>query len=99
MKTASVANVKANFGAFVKQSAHGPVVVTRGGKAVAAIVSLTEDDDVEHLLLSYSPKFRALLAASGRQIRSGQKLGHDQFWREVDAAAIQAAGGQKKAHL
>jgi prevent-host-death family protein len=50
MKIASVADVKAKFSSYVKASGQGPVVITRNGKAVAAIVPVEDEDDVERLI-------------------------------------------------
>jgi prevent-host-death family protein len=86
MKIASVADVKARFSAYVKASGQSPVVITRNGKAVAAIIPLADDDDVERLMLGYSPKLRAILSAARQRIRSGRGIRHEQFWREFDAA-------------
>jgi prevent-host-death family protein len=86
MKIASVADVKAKFSAYVKASDLGPVVITRNGKAVAAIISMT-DEDIERLLMSYSPKLRAILGAARRRIQNGQGVGHDDFWQQVQSNA------------
>jgi len=86
MKIASVAEVKAKFSAYVKASGQSPVVITRNGKAVAAIIPLADDDDVERLMLGYSPKLRAILSTARQRIRSGRGIRHEQFWRDVDAA-------------
>jgi prevent-host-death family protein len=85
MKIASVADVKAKLSAYVKASDRGPVVITRNGKAVAAIITLTDDDDVERLLLGYSPRLRAILADAKRRVRSGQGIDHEKFWHDVTA--------------
>lgn len=42
MKIASVADVKAHFNAYLKSAARGPVIVTRNGKPVGALLA-TED--------------------------------------------------------
>lgn len=83
MKIASVADVKARFSAYVKASGQSPVVITRNGKAVAALIPLSEDEDLERLALGYSPKLRAILSAARRRIAAGEGIPHDQFWREV----------------
>jgi prevent-host-death family protein len=80
MKIASVANIKAHFSAFVKESAEGPVVVTRNGKPVAVLVAVGDDDELEDLVLTHSRRFRAILAKSRDQIRTGHRLTHDEFW-------------------
>ena len=62
MKIASVAEVKSQFSAFLKASAGGPVVVTRNGRPVAVIVGVEDEDEIERLLMAYSPHLRAILA-------------------------------------
>lgn len=84
MKIASVADVKARFSAYVKESLEGPVIVTRNGKPVAVLVAVTDEDDLERLVLAHSPKFQAILEASRREIDATGGTAHDAFWREVD---------------
>src|SRR5262245_12604480 len=92
MKIASVADVKARLSAFLKESEEGPVVVTRNGKAVAVLLAVSDDDELERLVLAYSPKFQALLDKSRRQIEETGGIPHDQFWREVKAEARKPKG-------
>ena len=61
------------------------MVVTRNGKAVAVLVAVTDDDELERLLLAHSPKFQALLDKSRRQIEETGGIPHDVFWRQVEA--------------
>jgi prevent-host-death family protein len=85
MKIASIAEVKAHLSTFVKESATRPVVVTRNGKAVAMLVGVENDEELERLLLSHSPKLRAILDAAESRIDRGEGLSHDEFWRQVEA--------------
>ena len=87
MKIASVADVKARFSAFLKSSQDGPVVVTRNGKPVAVLLSVADEDDVERLLLAYSPKFQSILQTAEQQIRDGKGIYHADFWNEIDEQA------------
>jgi len=96
MRIASVADVKAKLSAYVKDSSDSPVIITRNGKAVAAIVPLEDEDDLERLVLGYSPKLRSILAAARRRIRSGRGIPHNQFWRDAQSAA--RAKSRKPAH-
>ena len=57
MKIASIADVKARLSAYLKESESGPVIITRNGKAVAVMLAGTDDDELERLILAYSPKF------------------------------------------
>jgi prevent-host-death family protein len=85
MKIASVADVKARLSAYLKESESGPVIVTRNGKAVAVLLAITDDDELERLVLAHSPKFQAMLDQSRRQIEETGGIPHEQFWREVGA--------------
>ena len=49
MKIASIAEVKAKLSSYVKASATGPVVVTRNGKAVAVLLGVDDDEELERL--------------------------------------------------
>lgn len=95
MKIASVAEIKSQFSAFLKASEAGPVVVTRNGRPVAVIVGIQDEDEIERLLMAYSPRLQAILAASRQQIREGEVLGHEEFWAEVQASRTSARRGRK----
>lgn len=86
MKTASVAEMKSQFSAFLKSSAGGPVVVTRNGKPVAVLVGVEDEDEIERLLMAYSPRLRAICDQSRQQIADGKGISHEQFWAGVAAS-------------
>jgi len=86
MKIASVAEVKARLSSYLKATSSGPVVVTRNGKAVAVLLGIEDDDELERLLLAHSRKLRAILDAADRRIDAGAGIEHDEFWRRVEAA-------------
>jgi prevent-host-death family protein len=85
MKIASVADVKAKLSAYLKETRRGPVIVTRNGKPVAVLLAVTDEDELERLVLAHSPKFQAILDKSRRQIEKTGGIPHDDFWREVGA--------------
>jgi prevent-host-death family protein len=84
MRIASIASVKARLSAYVEESADAPVVVTRNGKAVAVLVGVEDDDEVERLLLAHSKKLRKILDDAERRIQEGRGIEHDEFWRQVE---------------
>jgi prevent-host-death family protein len=86
MKIASVAEIKSHFSAFLKATAGGPVVVTRNGRPVAVIIGVQDEEEIERLLMAYSPHLRAILERSRQQIGEGQWLGEDEFWAQVEEA-------------
>jgi prevent-host-death family protein len=56
MKIASVTEIGPHFNAYVKASESGPVVVTRDGKPVVVLVGIDDEDEVERLVMAYSPQ-------------------------------------------
>jgi len=86
MKIASVAEIKSHFSAFLKASEGGPVVVTRNGRAVAVIIGVQDEDEIERLLMAYSPHLRTILDRSRRQFREGKWLSEEDFWSQFEHA-------------
>lgn len=88
MKIASLADVKANFSAYVDEAIAGnPIIVTRNGKTAVVILAPTDDDDLEQLILYRSPKFQAMLDRSRQSIAAGGGIPHDEFWAQIEADA------------
>lgn len=63
MKTAPVAEVKAHFSEYVKESEKGPVVVTRNGRPAVVMIAAGEDDDELERLEVELGEIKAALAA------------------------------------
>lgn len=83
MRIASVADVKAKFSGYIKESQQGPVVVTKNGKPIALLLSVTDEEEIERLILAYSPKFQEIVKLAEQQIRAGKTQTHDAFWQDV----------------
>ena len=88
MKIASVADVKAHFSAYMKETEAGPVVITRNGRPAAILLNVVEEDELEGLLLAFSPKFREILQAARAEIKDTGGIPHDEFWQQVDAEYV-----------
>jgi prevent-host-death family protein len=84
MKIASIADVKARLSAYLKASARGPVVITKNGKPVGVLLSVGDEDELERLLMAYSPKLRGILDAARARIRQGAGIPHEDFWAKVE---------------
>ncbi len=87
MRIAPVVEVKAKFSAYLEESKSGPVIVTKNGKAVAVLLAVEDEDELERLILAYSPKFQAIMRRGKAQIEAGETLSHEEFWEEVEAEA------------
>lgn len=85
MKIAPVADVKAHFSSYLEASAAEPIIVTKNGRPVAAIVAIADDDELERLVLAHTPRFRRLLDDAEERIRRAGGVTHEDFWG-VDTA-------------
>ena len=88
MKIASIAEIKAQFSSYVKAAEESPVVVTRNGKPVAMIVGITDEDEIERLMLVYSKKLRSLLDAAEKRIQTTGGIDHDEMWHQIDQEGV-----------
>ena len=72
METVTVREVRLNFRRVL--SKHAPVLVTRTGKLVAAVIPLHSDAEVEDFILSNSPRVGRLLRAAERDLAQGRTV-------------------------
>ncbi len=97
MKIASVADVKTRFSAYIKASAQGPIVVTRNGKPVAVLLAVTDEEELERLLMAHSPRLQAILEAARQRIRAGAGIPNQEFWEQVESEkGIKKRGSQRR---
>lgn len=54
------------------------------------VATAPDEEEMERLVLAYSPRFRAILNGSRQQIRDGKGIPHDDFWHAVEAESDQA---------
>ena len=83
MKIAPVADVKARLSAYLKMCAEGPIVVTKNGRPAAVLVAVSDEEELERLILGHTPRFTALLGAAERRIKKGRGVKHAAFWKAV----------------
>jgi PHD/YefM family antitoxin component YafN of YafNO toxin-antitoxin module len=81
MKTLEMARATAPLSEYAKHIDEGPLVLTRKGKPVAALMSL-EGSDMESVSLSMNPKFIALIEEARAQHRAGLGVTSDEIRRE-----------------
>ena len=85
MKIASVAEAKAGLTALLRECENGPVIITKNGRAVAALVSARDEDDLERLILAHTPRLRRLLEAAQERVRETGGVPHDDFWQAIES--------------
>jgi len=80
MKIAPVADVKARFSSYLEQCADGPIIITKNGRPKAVLVAVSDEEELERLILAYTPRFKALLDSAYERIREGGGIKHEEFW-------------------
>jgi antitoxin (DNA-binding transcriptional repressor) of toxin-antitoxin stability system len=55
----------------LKASAEEPIVVTRNGKPVAILSAVTDEEELERLLMAHSPQLQAILEAARQRFQAG----------------------------
>ena len=53
--------------------------------SVAVLLSMDDEDEIERLLMAYSPKLQRILQAADKQIRAGKGIKHKDFWTDIAA--------------
>lgn len=48
------------------------------------LLAVSNEDELERLILAHSPRFRAILDAAERRIEEGEGIAHEDFWREIE---------------
>lgn len=64
MKSVEIKHADGALRDYAAELSSGPVVLTRGGKAVAALIRIRHQTDLESLLVSESPVFKRIVARS-----------------------------------
>ena len=85
MRIASVADVKAKLSAYLKASEDELVVITRNGKAIAVILPIEDDEELERLVVAYSRQFQSIVQTARQEIASGVGITHDDFWKDTES--------------
>ena len=81
MKTATAAQVKARFEAYLKLTESAPVIVTKRGKPVAMLVAVAAESDAEDI--AWTPRLQKILDDARQRIAAGEGIPHDEFWKQM----------------
>ena len=85
MRIASVADVKAKLSAYLKASEDELVVITRNGKAIAVILPIEDDEELERLVVASSRQFQSIVQTARQEIATGAGITHDDFWTDIES--------------
>jgi len=82
MKLVEISKATTSLGDYARRLRKRPVVVTRKGKPVAALVPI-ENADLETISLSTNPKFLAIIERSRRRARTEGEIGEKEMRRRL----------------
>lgn len=85
MNIAPLADVKARFSAYIKKTQSEPVIVTKNGRPVAIMIGISDQDDLERIMLATSPRLQTLLDDAEHRIQETGGMSHDDVWAQVEA--------------
>jgi len=83
MKIAPVAEIKARFSSYLEQCTKGPVIVTKNGRPAAVLLAVSDEEELERLVLAHTPRFRALLDSAEKRIKKSGGIKHKKFWEQM----------------
>jgi prevent-host-death family protein len=83
MKIAPVSDVKARFSKYLEDCVESPVVVTKNGRPTAVLVAVSDEEDLERLILAHTPRFTGLLEAASKRVKETGGVEHTEFWNSV----------------
>ena len=82
MKVVEISKATTSLGDYARRLRKRPVVVTRKGKPVAALVPI-ENADLETISLSTNPKFLAIIEHSRRRARTEGEISEKEMRRRL----------------
>lgn len=84
MKGVSATKVKARFSSYLEQCTEGPVIVTKNGRPTAVLLAVSDEEELERLVLAHTPRFMGLLERAEKQIKRAGGVKHKAFWEAVN---------------
>ncbi len=95
MKTASAAQIAAQFDDYLEASRSQPVLITRNRKPVAILLAVESKADAERFAVRGSVSLRSIFEEADEQLQSGRGVPNDRFWQEVEQSRKAKRGRAK----
>ena len=90
----SLADVRLRFGGSPRIVISTHSHPDGGLGAFRMLAGVTDDDDLERLLMAHSPKLQAILQSARKRIAAGKGIPSTQFWQELEEE--QASPGPRR---
>jgi prevent-host-death family protein len=95
MKTLDVAKATAPLAEYAREVRKQPVVVTRRGRPIAALMPI-ENADRETVTLSTSPQFLALIERSRRRHKAEGGISSEEMRRRLGVPSTRLRGARRR---
>jgi hypothetical protein len=82
MKKIEITQATNPLGQYARELGNEPLVLTDGGRAVAALLPI-DDADLESMMLSLNPRFQAIIEKARAESREGRGLSAGDVRREL----------------
>ena len=96
MKSLKLTEVTGSLSDYARDGLREPVVITKRGKPVVAVMPLTKYDDWESVALSTNPKFMAIIERSRASARNGGSLSLEEVRRKYGRHARPARSSGRR---
>jgi prevent-host-death family protein len=83
VKTASAAEIAAQFNDYLEARREQSVLITRNGKPVAVLLPVWDKPQAEELAGRRPRSLRSVFAEAHARLERGEGIPHDEFWRQV----------------
>jgi hypothetical protein len=85
MRKIEINQATSPLGQYARELESGPLVLTKDGHAVAALLPI-DDADLQSLALSLSPRFQAVIDKARAEYREGRSLSSDEVRRALETS-------------
>ena len=79
----SATKMKARFSNYLEQRTEGPVIVTKNGRPTAVLLAVSDEKELERLVLAHTPRFMTLLDRAEKRIKRSGGVKHKEFWEAI----------------
>jgi prevent-host-death family protein len=84
VKTASAAEIAAQFNYYLEASREQPILITRNGKPAAVLLAVRNKAQAEELVSRRPGSLRSVFEKAHAQLERGEEIAHDEFWRQAE---------------
>jgi PHD/YefM family antitoxin component YafN of YafNO toxin-antitoxin module len=85
MRITPISEMKTKFDSYIKMCLNEPIVLTEKGQIIAVLLSVSDEEQLDQLVLAHSSRFQQVLKTGEQQIKEGKGISHEDFWQQMQA--------------